>query len=122
MTARVLFALVCYLLAVDVNAQEPACPRGNLLRDRSPSLYDGIERVAAITDGARAHEGAFWNTPVTGVLDSESSFLVYDLGRLVQVDELYVLESAMIGLLLIYVLGSEVIRVWRQQMQSDAPR
>jgi hypothetical protein len=90
MTARILFPLLCSLLAFNASAQESACPGGNLLRDRPPSLYDGVERVAAITDGARAHEGAFWNTPVTGVLDSESSFLVYDLGRLVRVDAFYV--------------------------------
>jgi hypothetical protein len=37
-------------------------------------------------------------------------------------DERYVLGSATIRLLLVYVFGGEVIRVRRQQMEIDAPQ
>ena len=67
--------------AVSATAQELACPPGNLLQGRAPSLYDGAYKLRALTDGVQPNEGAFWNTDFTGVLESEASFLIYDLGR-----------------------------------------
>jgi hypothetical protein len=81
MTMRALLASLLVLVSISATAQELACPPGNLLHGMPPSLYDGVYKLRALTDGSQPHEGAFWNTDVTGVLASETSFLVYDLRR-----------------------------------------
>jgi hypothetical protein len=88
MLTRALFTGLLVLIATSAAAQEIACPAGNLLSNARPASFDGARRLQAITDGVEPHEGAFWNTGFTGLLESENSFLVYDLQRPVMLNGL----------------------------------
>lgn len=51
-----------------------------LLARRSPVQSQGVARAAALTDGRRAHEGAFWKTRRCAVLRDADASAVFDLG------------------------------------------
>lgn len=89
MTVRPLVAAWCVVgaLAAPSSAagQESVCPDGNLLAGARPSTFDRASRTSAATDGRAPAEGAYWDTAHTALLQNESSYLEYDLGRSVPI-------------------------------------
>jgi hypothetical protein len=86
---RLLFFLLLPTVAL-AQAQQPACPDGNLLLGKSPIQVLEVLRSRAITDGGLPHEGSHWDTSFTSVLSSEFSFLVFDLGEPTGIDSLLI--------------------------------
>ena len=84
--------LVLLLLALPTTsgAAELACPRGNLLRGKTPVQSQGVIRAETLTDSRQPFAGAFWDTDYTAVFVSESSFVFYDLGGLTVVEGLQI--------------------------------
>ena len=63
---------------------DEACPDGNLLARRLPSIRAGVFQAKRLTDGVAAIEGGDWQVDLVATLQSDAT-LVYDLEQPVRV-------------------------------------
>lgn len=89
MTRLFSFLATITLLAAAPAARAASCPAGNLLAGKTPVAVDVRGRVALVTDGERATEGAIWNAAPAVVLANGAANLTWDLGEVVTVDAAY---------------------------------
>ena len=86
---RAAFIVLLGLGAVaGAQAQEPACPSGNLLAGMAPSGSRGLQNPARVTDGAMTTEGDPWDSEYTSVLRGSAPQVTYDLGSTTRVTAL----------------------------------
>jgi hypothetical protein len=75
-----ILALLWCAAATPAGAQDPGCPKGNLLAGMAPAERPGVSHPARVTDGVQSGEGDLWQTERTAVLSSEQAYLLFDLG------------------------------------------
>jgi hypothetical protein len=64
-------------------------PAGNLLAGRKPHAAVAIEHVQRINDGVTPVEGDHWRSELSAVFGSRRARVVYDLGRRVAIDAVF---------------------------------
>jgi hypothetical protein len=94
-----LLALFVSLAARPARAQSAsgaACPPGNLIAGQAtPWAWTDLRgRVAVVTDGVVAPEGAMWDAPPAVVLDTGASAITFDLGAPTAVRAIFVQADA----------------------------
>lgn len=67
-----------------------ACPSGNLLAGKSPTVREKVQRYHRITDNRAPAPGAFWDSEYTALLSSGDSYVVYDLGQATRITAMVV--------------------------------
>ncbi len=82
-TRFIVISVLCLVGVASAEAQDTACPSGNLLAGKSPAAHPGVTHAARVTDGIMTGAGDPWESELTAVLADPKSHLLYDLEAMV---------------------------------------